>query len=250
MKVNTILFALAFVNLIGCKKESKPVEQQPTVFTAKGDINATINEFRNKLGLLNTTIGQTTGRREINWDAVPDSLLGVSFPANFFNPTTSGSPENRQRGLIYAGTSTAMVSKTTFAEINALSASEFSNFSGNKAFAVVNAALWPVEFRIAGQPTVAAVKGFGAVFSDVDKPNSTFIEFFAGDRSLGKYFVPMHDAVSSFSFLALYFDTDKITRVQVGHEGMLQDGEKDITQGGTKDLIILDDFIYREPIKL
>jgi hypothetical protein len=92
------------------------------------------------------------------------------------------------------------------------------------------------------------VRGFGAVFSDVDIPNTTFIEFFNETESLGKYFIPAHDQSTSFSFLGVYFnDNQKITRIEVGHPGVLSDGKADISDGGPKDLIVLDDFFYAEP---
>jgi hypothetical protein len=247
MKVITVTFALSFLFITSCKKE----KQQPVavVFSATGDVNSKISEFRNQLGTLNTTTGQNSGRREINWDGVPDNMTGLKLPGDFFNPTTPGSPESRQRGLLYAENADAMVSKNLFAEVNREAATEFSVFSGDKGFAVVNAALWPVEFRVAGQTTAATVKGFGIVFSDVDKEGSTFIEYFNGDKSLVRQYVPVHAPGSSFSFLGVYFPDEIITRVVIGHEGILQLGEKDISQGGTKDLVILDDFIYSEPIK-
>jgi hypothetical protein len=229
MKRNAIL-ALATVFLFaGCAKDNTN-NNESVVFSAAGDITTKLNEFRSQLGTLNTTTGLTSGRREINWDGVPDS------------------PVARQRGLVYDGADEAMVSKTQFAEINAPAASEFSAFSGTKTFAVTNALVWPVSFRVAGQTTPATIKGFGAVFSDVDKATSTYIEFFHNERSLGKFFAPVHDHTGSFSFLGVYFPAETVTHVKLGHEGRLRDGAKDITQGGPADLIILDDFIYSEPV--
>jgi hypothetical protein len=247
MKAITAAFALFVLFFASCAKE----EQEPVavVFSASGDINAKLNEFRNQLGALNTTTGQTTGRREINWDGVPDDKTGIKLPQDFFNPVSAGSPAIMQRGLLYAGNADAMVSSRGFAEVNTQAAAEFTSFSGNKSFAVVNAALWPVEFRVAGETTLAAVKGFGIVFTDVDKANSTFLEFFNNNKSLGKYYVPAHDNSSTFSFLGIYFPDVAVTHVNIGHEGKLSDGEKDITQGGSKDLVVLDDFIYTEPQK-
>jgi hypothetical protein len=241
-----IAFAAVFI-LAGCKKD----DQQPVatiVFSASGDISNKLNEFRSQLGNLNTTTGMTVGRREINWEGVPDSIMGLRMPNDFFNPTVPGSPVARQRGLVYIGGDNAVVSKTNFADINALAASEFGAFSGTKTFAVTNALLWPVNFRVAGTNTDAVVMGFGIVFSDVDKANSTFIEFFFEERSLGKFFVPPHDNTTNFSFLGVYFPVEKVTHVKVGHDGKLSDGGKDISQGGTSDLVILDDFIYSEPV--
>ncbi|MEO5562465.1 MAG: hypothetical protein ABIR18_03500, partial [Chitinophagaceae bacterium] len=173
--VGQVMVVLIFGILIGCRKEKSEVES--VVFSASGDINAKLSEFRNQLGPINNTIGKTSGRREINWDGVPDSLNGKTLPSNFFNPTEAGAQESLQRGAVYAAADQAMVSAARFSEVNANATTEFASFSGNKAFAVTNASLWPVSFRVAGTNTEASVKGFGAVFSDVDKTNSTFIEF-------------------------------------------------------------------------
>jgi hypothetical protein len=239
------LFLVALIT--GCKKENND-KDKARVFSASGDITSTLTAFRNLLGNLNSTTGVTTGRREINWDGVPDSLDGKKLRNDFFNRTDANAPVSLQRGAIYAGDDNAMVSKSSFSEIDPNASAEFAAFSGNKTFAVVNATLWPVTFKVAGQTTDATVNAFGAVFSDVDKTNSTFIEFFNGQTSLGRFYAPAHDNTSSFSFLAVYFPNTKVTQVQVGHEGMLIDGQKDVSNGGDKDLVVLDDFIYSEPL--
>lgn len=244
--LNHFTLSLFILSLAACSK-SKP-GAVPEIFSAKGDINSQLNEFRSRLGTLNTTTGFTSGRREINWDGVPDSLSGLPLPHDFFNPVGAGAPVARQRGILYAGIENAMISKTGFAEINSEAASSFSAFSGNKTFAVTTAAQWPVFFQVAGTTTPATINGFGAVFSDVDKENSTFIEPYNEEKKLGRYYVPAHDNTSSFSFLGIYFNSEKITHVFIGHEGKLADGQKDITAGGPKDLVVLDDFIYSEPI--
>jgi hypothetical protein len=247
MKKNSVWLILPFFLLDACTKDNAVIPETK-LFTASGDITVKVNEFRNELGTLNTTTGFTTGRREINWDGVPDSLMGIRMPNDFFNPTTPGAPVARQRGLVYAGTDNPVVSKTNLADVNANVAPEFTPFSGSKIFAVVNGSLWPVNFRVAGQNTAATAKGFGIVFLDVDKTNTTFIECFNDDRSLGKFFAPIHDNTNNYSFLGVYFPAEKITHVKIGHEGRLIDGEKDISQGGTKDLVAFDDFIYSEPV--
>lgn len=237
---------LLCILVVGCKKEKS--EDEAVIFSANGNITAKLTEFRNLLGNLNSTTGLTTGRREVNWDGVPDSLDGKTLPGNFFNPTEAGSPVSLQRGLVYAAADVAMVSKTGFSEVNAEASTEFTSFSGNKSFAVISTNRWPVSFQVAGQNKIATVKSFGAVFTDVDKSNSTFIEFFNGTKSLGKFFVPARDNTSNFSFLGVHFPGTVITEVHISHEGRLIDGQKDITQGGAKDLIVLDDFIYSEPV--
>ena len=80
-------------------------------------------------------------------------------------------------------------------------ASEFTAFSGTKTFTNTTTVKWDVKFQKAGTTESASVQSFGLVFSDVDEDNSTSLEFFNGEKSIGKYFVPAHDATSSFSFL-------------------------------------------------
>jgi hypothetical protein len=252
MKNKSILL-FAVLALTGCSKDDTGdnSSKDVVVIKASGDINPQLDQFRQLLGAqLNTAPGAVGGRREINWDGIHDSLLGVRLPADFFNPTAPGSPPGRQRGLTYApGGDNFMVSKTGFAEVNPQAAASFASFSGDRAFANTTNALWEIGFEIPGQAIAANVKGFGIVFSDVDMPASTSLEFFNGNRSLGKFFVPQKGAGTNFSFLGVYFkNSERITRVQVVHDGKLSDGEKDISDNGTHDLIIMDDFLYNEPI--
>lgn len=221
------------------------------LFTATGDINAKLNEFRQVLGsTINTTPGVTGGHREVNWDGVPDSLIGKPLPSDFFNPVgTETNLAGRQRGLVYAGVNGQfIVSKNNFKDIDPAFVDGHS-FSGTQTFSNVNSNLWQIEPEVAGKAESATVRGFGIVFSDVDVENSTSMEFFNESRSLGKFFVPKHDNNTSFSFLGVFFKNEKVTSIKVGHDGPLNSGEKDITQGGTKDLVILDDFLYDEPVK-
>src|SRR5258706_10782365 len=96
-----VLFASLVIIIPGsCKKEKE--QPSPQVFSATGDIAGAVAEFRATLGNLNTTPGAMAGRREIDWDGVPDNLVGKALPDNFFNPTEEGAPVARQRGLVYA----------------------------------------------------------------------------------------------------------------------------------------------------
>jgi hypothetical protein len=246
--------ATAIISFSSCKKEGSGVNNQSdetVVIKGSGDIHDKIDAFRHLLGdQLNTTPGATGGRREVNWDGVPDSMVGKPLPFDFFNPTGAGAPAARQRGLAYASTGEFRVSNANFVEVNNQAATQFSAFSGNKTFANISSNLWEVGFQVAGETTAASAKGFGAVFSDVDLANSTSLEFFNGQKSLGKFFVPTHDATTGFSFLGVYFKNNEvITLVRVSHDGMLNEGQKDISDGGAHDLVVFDDFLYSEPVQ-
>ena len=202
-----------------------------------------LEEFRQLLGAqVNTTPGAVTGRREIHWDGIPEQLLNTKLPVDFFNPVGPQAPVANQRGLIYSAAGNFQVSKTNFAEVNAEAAGQFSSFSGDKSFANISSSLWDVEFQVAGKTEAAFVKGFGIVFSDVDQPNSTSMEFFSEERSLGKFFVPAKNG-SNFSFLGVYFKNEQVTRISVAHDGQLDKGQKDISDNGPADLVIMDNFL-------
>lgn len=233
----------------GCEKDKK--ENDVTVVTGAGDITAKVNEFRQVLGSqLNTTPGAIGGRREVNWDGVPADLLNKPLPGNFFNSVGTNIPPTRQRGLVYSsGVDNFQVSNDGFKGVNSATSDAFTPFSGSHTFASVNSDLWKVEFQVAGEATPATIRGFGLVLSDVDVANSTFVEFFNGTESLGKFFAPVHDATSNFSFLGVYFKNQTVTHLMVGHNGRLAEGGADVSTGGKKDFVVFDDFLFDEPVK-
>ena len=239
---------LSAVLFFSCEKDNATNNDDVVVIKATGDIQADVDAFKNMLGPLNTTPGVTSGHREINWDAVPDSLLNKPLPDNFFNQTGENVSAALQRGITYTP-GNFVVSNNAFAFVNSDASAQFSAFSGTNTFANTTVSRWDVSFQKAGTTESASVQAFGLVFSDVDEDNSTSVEFFEGDTSLGKYFVPAHDATSSFSFLGVKFqNTHRITKVTVTHDGFLAEGTQDVSDGGTRDLIVLDDFIYSEPV--
>lgn len=244
-----VAVATASFLLAACKKDKD--DEKVIVISSARNIQATLDQFRSLLGgSLNTTPGATGGYREINWDAVPAEMTGKSLPYNFFNTPGDNVPASRQRGLTYEpGAGEFRVSATNFVEVNNTTAGEFAAFSGDKTFANITSDLWPIKPEVPGLAEAATVRGFGVVFSDVDVSNSTFLEFFSGDKSLGKFYAPVHNSENSFSFLGVYFKKEKVTAIRVGHQGTLASGSKDISDGGTADLVVLDNFIYDEPVK-
>src|SRR5262245_44232183 len=123
--VFTTLIAIFAASFAGCDRDDKEEQQDDniTIIRASGDINASLNQFRQLLGApVNTTPGATGGRREINWDGVPDSLMGKALPTNFFNPPgTDPALAPLQRGLTYAPTPAPngfRVSNVQFSDVN------------------------------------------------------------------------------------------------------------------------------------
>ncbi len=248
--------AILVMAMHSCSKSNgynnTPVQQpQASVVQASGDITNALATFRHLLGdSLNTKPNANPlGRREINWDAVPATFTNNSnFPLNFFNSTDSAASNARKRGFVLNGGSSFRVDSSNFSDIDASYATQFHAFSPKRTFAYLGNTVTEAVFKVPGTNSSAFVKGFGVIFSDVDSDNSTGIEFFNGNKSLGFFKAPARSGNTSFSFLGVFFPDEKITLVKItSGNGLLGAGVKDISDGGSKDLVVMDDFLYSEP---
>ncbi|HTL10193.1 MAG TPA: hypothetical protein VL307_18085 [Chitinophagaceae bacterium] len=254
MKQLAALLPMAALLICSCSKDDDYNEPPApavisTVVKASGDITAALTQFRSILGdSLNTTPGKTSGRREVNWDGVPAANTNNnSFPLDFFNLTDPNGAAGRKRGLVYATGTSIRIDSSDFSELEPSNAAEFDAFSNKKILAPVGTNLTTALFKVPGTNTDASIKGFGVVFIDVDDANATSIEFFSGSKSLGVFKAPVRTS-SSFSFLGVYFPNEKVTRVQITTgNAAIATGTKDISAGGSKDLVAMDDFFYDEP---
>ncbi len=247
--------ALLALSLAACDDDdygdggpTAPPPPQATVITASGDLTAKRGEYRALLGEPNNggTAGeQAAGRREIAWDGAGANPFNNkdNFPADFFN----------NLGAVFTTPGTGFRNDSLkFAEVDASYAEQFSTFSPTKIFAAVGSNRMDVIFHVAGSQTPAAVSGFGVIFSDVDKANVSSIEFFdAAGKSLGKFAAPIRSDAAGLSFVGVKFvdPTVRAARVRITlGEAALKAGVKDVsTQGGTSDLVVVDNFIYGEP---
>ncbi len=251
---------LALALAAGCSDYTSPNVPPPppppppppafTVFETLGDsvsIAAKLIEFRTALGgVLNAPNSPPadSGRREINWDGVPAALTDVdTFPATFFNV-------NSARGAVYSTPGTGLrVDSTNFASVNAGLAAQFTVFSAKKLFMPVGSNQVDVTFKVVGSAAQGLVKGFGAVFVDVDRPGSTTIEFFdVDDERIGIVTAPNHGGAQLLSFVGAVFEAPIVARVRItSGNAALTPTINDITAGGTQDLVVMDDFVFGEP---
>ena len=199
-----------------------------------------------------------TQRREINWDGVPATSSAPNFlAANFFNTTSP-------RGAVFTTLGTGFeVSGATadagagqpvaanFGNINATYSAAFGTFSAQRLFTAIGSNITDVTFFVPGTYTIATVTGFGAVFTDVETLNGTKLEFFTpANVSLGVFNVPIGSvANASLSFLGVSFNAGELVgRVRItSGNAALGAGVNDNPGGGT-DLVVMDDFIYSEPV--
>jgi hypothetical protein len=220
----------------------------PITFQAAGadaaSIQATVDAFRAALGNPNNGNApgfQSGGRREINWDGGGAAALATIFP----NPQTTFS----SRGNVNIGAGGAVEQSgqpsPEFGEINPTYPDIFTTFSSPRLFAGIGSHIVDALVTEPGTTDVtAATRGFGVVFTDVDLADTTSLEFF--DRfgtSLGVFFAPTFD--SGLSFLGVIFDESIVSRVRMTAGNTALDPSA--TDGGSVDVVAIDDFIYAEP---
>jgi len=198
----------------------------------------------------------TGARREINWDGVPQAQAAPNnLLANFFN-------SNSPRGAVFstAGTGFQVSGATTdagggqpapedFGNIDPTYNTAFDDFSPQRLFTALGSNVLDVNFFVPGTTVPALTRGFGAIFSDVDLPNTTSIELFdLLGASLGKFAVPAAGAGNAtFSFLGISFTDPVISRVRITNgNAALGAGVLD-QNGSANDLVVMDDFLYAEP---
>lgn len=230
----------------------------PVVVTGTGGnaaaIQPSVQAFQSALGTLNPNVAGSlgTGRREINWDGVPDAFSAPNaLPANFFNA-------NSPRGVVFGTPGTgfqvsanaASGAGVEFSNINPSYSALFSTFSPQRLFTALGSTITDVNFFVPGSGTAASTSAFGAVFTDVDLPNVTSLQFFdPNGGSLGTFFVPPSTAVGGnegLSFLGVRFDAgESIGRVRIT-SGIAALGAG-VNETAAIDLVAMDDFIYAEP---
>jgi hypothetical protein len=242
----------------------------PVVRSAVGangaSIQSTVDQFRADLGTLNPNNGQsfTSGRREINWDGVPDNLSAPNFmPLDFFNVNSprgvvfSSTSENsalladgQQAFQVSADDSTTGNTAVRFGNIDPTYTATFQTFSAQRLFTMHNSHVLEISFFIPGTNIPATVSGFGAVFSDVDSANTHILLFDAKGRRLpGPSFVAaLGDETTGLSFQGIsYNGGERIARaVVIAGNADLKFTNVD-TNNGVTDVVAMDDFIYGEP---
>jgi hypothetical protein len=209
-------------------------------------IQATVDAFRTDLGTLNPNVAGSfgTGRREINWDGVPDALSAPNLlPNNFFNA-------NSPRGAVFSTPGTgvevsanAAAGPVRFGNIDPNYPSLFQVFSPQRLFTAIGSNIVDVSFFIPGSSTPALTNGFGAVFTHVALPDTTSLMFFGpNNESLGTFFVPSFPGDQTFSFLGVDFGALEVSRVRIT-SGNVALALGQLGPGVT----VMDDFIYGEP---
>jgi hypothetical protein len=230
----------------------------PVFFEVGGDdtaasITATVNAFRAAVGDPNNANNAgplASGRREINWDGGgPPIVEGTApvTPFNVFRNTRGAQFTTLGTGLTQASPSGGLTG-LDLDDINPTYATTFGRLSPNRLFAPIASNVTDGFFFIPGTNGTeqAGVSAFGAVFTDVDLPDSTRIELFDKNDVLLASRNVIDGTVNdgSLSFLGILFNAgEQIARVRIT-TGTTALGPND---GGGVDVVVMDDFIYAEP---
>jgi hypothetical protein len=244
---------LLMASSIGCgDDDSGGVSHTEVSAAGADDVAAAVEEFRELLGEPNNggnpANGIGPGRREINWDGVPDELSAPNFlPNNFFNDTVAP----RARGILFstpgdgvqvsADADNPSGAAVRFGNINPAYEDSFVAFSEERLFSPVGSNVADLFFVIPGSQREGAVTGFGAVYTGVDGESSSLEYFDRNGRSLGRFSVPPSE--EGLSFLGVVFSGAIVrsVRIEYGNSALGPDESDEV------DVAVMDDFLYGEP---
>ena len=257
MNWKTVFVCMGIISILPSLGHAAAVVRSASGATP-ADIQATVDQFRTDVsagGGVNApgTGPFATGRREINWDGVPDSFADPNaLPGDFFN-------NNSQRGAVLstAGTSLAVSADNSnptstpvrFSSINPSYLTNFQTFSPERLFSALGSTVVDVTFFEPASPTTpATTNGFGSVFTDVEIAGSTTIEYFdAQGQSLGVFSAPAGPG-GGLSFLGVSFDAgEQVSSVRITSGNTVLGAANNDTPSA--DVVVMDDFIYGEPFQ-
>lgn len=183
---------------------------------------------------------------------MPDS---ASSPNNFafngfagrgavFNSVASFTGDNPF--VLSADSTNPTGSAVRYGDLDPSHTATFQAFSPERLFVARGSNVIEIRFVIPGTQIPATVSGFGAVFTDVDNNNNTFMEFYdAAGRQLAE--AAPQAASNGLSFLGISFNAgEKVAKVLIRlGNAPLAPGNVDGQNG--VDVVATDDFIYGEP---
>jgi hypothetical protein len=224
---------------------SGPVNVQQAAGTSVAAIQSAVDAYRNDLGTLNTAGPAGAGRREINWDGVPDARSAPNLlPADFFNVTAPrGVVFSTRRGSRFQVSANAGVAPVRFDNLNPTYSSLFTTFSPQRLFTPLDTNEFTIRFFVPGSHTRATSTGFGAVFTDVDRPGTRITYRDAAGHVLGTFPVPVSPGSQTLSFLGVRFRNARVASVKVT-SGNTRLGPN---ESRVRDAVVMDDFIFGEP---
>ena len=214
-----------------------PARADVTVYETSGAtvaaVRPTVDEFRAAMGTLNAA----GGRREINWDDVPNAQTYPNLlPGDFYK--ARGASLSTPSGKL-------QVSSNEFADYNPVYPTFFRQFSGQRLFSPLGGTVTTVSLVAPGTSSPALSRGFGAVFTNVDTAGHSKIELFgASGELLATRDVPLATGNQTLSFVGIAFSEGRVASVRIKSGDHAPD-----TKTTDNDVTVLDDFVYGEPVR-
>jgi hypothetical protein len=243
----------AFAVVVAAIAIAAPVRAGFDIFSVGGTASAasiqpTVDAFRAAIGGANNgNAGSVVGgRREINWDGGGATTATVSFLALTTFTNTRGATFGATGGLLQTP-----LDAPELTSIQPSYQTTFSAFSPLRVFTPRESNVTFGRFSLPGtnDGVSATTTAFGAVFSDVDLADTTKIEFRDTSNStiLTLNVPPGTVPNGSLSFIGAVANAGErivSVRITTGNQGLGQ-----VDSGGSPvDVVVMDDFIYAEPI--
>ena len=233
----------------------------PVEFSASGakpdDIRASFEAFRAVIGGVNHGVQHDVvfldGRREINWDGVPDTVAAPNLmPANLFNARGALflTPGSGFEISAKAGNPTG--TPVEFGDITGGLRNQFQTFSPQRLFTALDSAVTEQLFFVPGTNMPATSTAFGSVFTNVTKEGLTTIDYLdANGLLLHRQTVPAAKR-GGLSFAGTFFNAGEqvfMVRITSGNVELNREvGLVPNPRGDDPvDVVVMDDFIYAEP---
>lgn len=156
-----IVMAFAVLTAVASAAQARgapPVNVQQAAGTSVAAIQSAIDAYRADLGALNPNVPGSfgSGRREINWDGVPDAFAAPNLlPADFFNVNSPRGVVFATAGLGFQVSGNAGVAPIEFDNINPTYSSLFTIFSPQRLFTALGSKRLTVRFFEPGSTTPA-----------------------------------------------------------------------------------------------
>src|SRR3984893_7685035 len=245
-----LTLALAAFTGVTCLASAQPALAQsddanhfepPPVFQAAGpsaaSIQSTVDQFRAALGAVKNgnNPGQTSGRREINWDGGSPTNAATTLsgtPLTAFLSTRGANINTRGSGFVQAPPSGLA---DTFG--NSSYATIFRAFSPVRLFSPIGSNVTEVEFSVPGSNGNTLRDRTG------NRHASTLIEYYGTHGNLlFTSNAPASPGDGNLSFIGVVFGDARVARVRI-IAGDVAPGPND----DRKDIVMMDDFLYGEP---
>jgi len=232
----TMIFSLAILAIGMLSSVPASTATPPaffTVFTSKAAFEAALD-------------AQAPNTRfNVNWDGI-----GFASP----NSTKAIAPNTFVARQILLDTNSVsadlLVSNDNFGDLRANYAANFPTFSPKVNFKLSAAGPQKNVFVLADRVTPALSSAFGAIFTDVEKSNTSGLVFTDQfGKELGRFFVPP-GANGLNQFLGVIFSRPVVARVDVlmGERGADFGDVDDVSDGGTADVVVTDDFVFQRGV--